>query len=108
MDDRLAPFLKQNMEYNANIQHIPPQTNERKNIPYIGNGYFGLEISSDAFINLKYGRAMQLATQIQPLLSVLRHESSFSDSSESEITSLEATVTEYPNGIVWRLHILTL
>lgn len=96
------------MEYNANIQHVPPLAEERKNIPYVGNGYFGLEISADALLHLKYGRVIQLATQIQPIMSIMKQHPQESpvpltDINESGSMGLEAVVTEYLTGMVWRL-----
>uniref|UniRef100_A0A1A9ZD17 Uncharacterized protein n=1 Tax=Glossina pallidipes TaxID=7398 RepID=A0A1A9ZD17_GLOPL len=92
MDDRLTPFFLQNFEFDANIRHVPVLTGERNIIPYIGNGYIGLEIVHDASVNIKYGRAMQLPTQFFPVISVL----------QTTETGREATVVEYLTGIVWR------
>jgi len=58
--------------------------------PYVGNGYLGLEIAHDAFLNIKNGRAMQLPIRFQPVVSV---------SSDGE---KEATVVEYLTGMVHR------
>ncbi|KAM7352969.1 uncharacterized protein KIAA2013 homolog [Cochliomyia hominivorax] len=92
MDDRLTPFFLQNFEFDANIRHVPPLTEERNIIPYVGNGYIGLEIAHDAPLNIKYGRAMQLPTQFHPIVSV----------KETNEAGREATVVEYLTGIVWR------
>ncbi|XP_005175897.1 uncharacterized protein KIAA2013 homolog [Musca domestica] len=92
MDDRLTPFFLQNFEYDANIRHVPPFADERNIIPYVGNGYIGLEVAHDAPLNIKYGRAMQLPTQFHPVVSVLQTAES----------GREATVVEYLSGIVWR------
>ncbi|XP_061391463.1 uncharacterized protein KIAA2013 homolog [Musca vetustissima] len=92
MDDRLTPFFLQNFEFDANIRHVPPFEEERNIIPYVGNGYIGLEVAHDAPLNIKYGRAMQLPTQFHPIVSVLQTAES----------GREATVVEYLSGIVWR------
>lgn len=92
MDDRLTPYYLQTLEFNANIRHIPSYDYEKKFIPYIGNGYFGLEISSDAHLNIKSGRSLQLPVYFHPLTSV----------SSSNGIATEATVVEYLNGIVHR------
>lgn len=92
MDDRLTPFFLQNFEFDANIRHVPPLAEERNIIPYVGNGYIGLEIAHDAPLNIKYGRAMQLPTQFHPVVSV----------KETDEAGREATVVEYLTGIAWR------
>ncbi|XP_037960410.1 uncharacterized protein KIAA2013 homolog isoform X2 [Teleopsis dalmanni] len=92
MDDRLTPFFLQNFEYDANIRHVPPLPNEQNSIPYVGNGYIGLEITQDALLNIKFGRAMQLPTQFYPIVNA----------AEKNEGSREATVVEYLTGIVHR------
>ncbi|XP_013102948.1 uncharacterized protein KIAA2013 homolog [Stomoxys calcitrans] len=91
MDDRLTPFFLQNFEFDANIRHVPPFIEERNIIPYVGNGYIGLEVAHDAPMNIKYGRAMQLPTQFHPIVSVFQTEA-----------GREATAVEYLSGISWR------
>lgn len=92
MDYRLTPFFLQNFEYDANIRHVPQLQEERNFIPYIGNGYIGLEIAHDAPLNIKYGRSMQLPTLFHPVISVL----------QTSEAGRESTVVEYLKGITWR------
>ncbi|KAI8043367.1 uncharacterized protein KIAA2013 homolog [Drosophila gunungcola] len=94
MDDRLTPFILQNYEFDANIRHVSPakMPGERDFTPYVGNGYLGLEIAHDAFVNIKNGRSMQLPIRLQPVVSV-------TGGSNGE---KEATVVEYLTGMVHR------
>ncbi|EDV57397.1 uncharacterized protein KIAA2013 homolog [Drosophila erecta] len=96
MDDRLTPFILQNFEFDANIRHVSPakMADERDFTPYVGNGYLGLEIAHDAFLNIKNGRAMQLPIPFQPLVSVSGGSVSGGEK--------EATVVEYLTGMVHR------
>ncbi|XP_017854658.2 uncharacterized protein KIAA2013 homolog [Drosophila busckii] len=99
MDDRLTPYILQNYEYDANIRHVPPLlSDERDYLPYIGNGYIGLEVSSDAALNIKHGRAMQLPIRFQPVLSVAQNSGA--------PVEKEATVVEYLTGMVHRFQCL--
>jgi len=94
MDDRLTPYILQNYEYDANIRHVAPLLpGERDYTPYVGNGYFGLEVSHDAALNIKHGRAMQLPIRFQPVVSVLQNGGA---------AEKEATVVEYLTGMVHR------
>ncbi|EDW45570.1 uncharacterized protein KIAA2013 homolog [Drosophila sechellia] len=96
MDDRLTPFILQNFEFEANIRHVSPakMPGERDFTPYVGNGYLGLEIAHDAFLNIKNGRAMQLPIRFQPVVSVSGGSASGGEK--------EATVVEYLTGMVHR------
>ncbi|EDV31352.1 uncharacterized protein Dana_GF14592 [Drosophila ananassae] len=96
MDDRLTPFILQNYEFDANIRHVSPSMlpGERDITPYVGNGYLGLEIAHDAFLNIKHGRAMQLPIRFQPVVSV------------QAAGEKEATVVEYLTGMVHRFQCL--
>lgn len=97
MDDRLTPYILQNYEYDANIRHVAPLLpGERDYTPYVGNGYFGLEVTHDAALNIKHGRAMQLAIRFQPVLSVSESSGTLAPSEK------EATVVEYLTGMVHR------
>jgi Uncharacterized conserved protein (DUF2152) len=61
-------------------------------IPYVGNGIFGLEISQDAHLNIKEGRALLLSLPFAPIVSVARNLEE----------AKEATVVRYLDGIVDR------
>ncbi|KAK1120221.1 hypothetical protein K0M31_012588 [Melipona bicolor] len=91
MNERLGAFYLDIGEYNANILHNPPKEGEHHYLPYIGNGVFGIPISSEALIYIKRGRALSLPVQWQPLIS--HQKSNF---------YREATVTHFRNGIVYR------
>lgn len=92
MDDRLTPFYLQNSEFNANIRHNPSLPEENSFIPYVGNGYFGIEIQSDAYINIKKGRALGVPIYFHPFVSLSSSNGGF----------MESTVVEYNNAIVHR------
>ncbi|KFB40985.1 AGAP010005-PA-like protein [Anopheles sinensis] len=93
MDDRLTPFYLQNFEYNVNIRHQPAFPHEHDAIPYVGNGWFGLEVHTDAHLNIFRGRALQQPVNFHPIVSV---------ASGGQSPSREATVVEYLSGIVHR------
>lgn len=95
IDDRLTPFYIKSMEFNANIKHYPSDSKhsvENNFIPYVGNGFFGLEIQEDANINIKFGRYLSLPVYFHPIVSV----------SHKNIESRSATVVDYQNGIAHR------
>uniref|UniRef100_A0A1B0DHR5 Uncharacterized protein n=1 Tax=Phlebotomus papatasi TaxID=29031 RepID=A0A1B0DHR5_PHLPP len=92
MDDRLTPFYVPSMEFNANIRHNPAFPHERNIIPYVGNGYFGLEIQEDAHLNIKTGRTLTLPVYFHPIVSV----------SSKNAGNQEATAVDYSSGIVHR------
>ncbi|XP_055540844.1 uncharacterized protein KIAA2013 homolog [Wyeomyia smithii] len=93
MDDRLTPFYLQNLEYNVNIRHQPVFSYEHNAIPYVGNGFFGLEIQADAHLNIFKGRALLQPVNYHPIVSVAAGGSEM---------HREATVVEYTSGIVHR------
>lgn len=92
MDDCLTPYFHQNIDYNANIRHSELLEGERNIVPYIGNGYFSIEVSNDAYLNIKNGRSVSLPVFVHPLVSV----------SYGNRPYKESTVVEYRNGIVHR------
>ena len=97
MDDRLTPYIFQNYEFDANIRHTPPLEEEQNFIPYVGNGYIGVEVAHDAALNIKSKRSMQLPTMFHPIVSV-RQPSDHGGGGGNR----EATVVEYLQGIVHR------
>ncbi|XP_030557458.1 uncharacterized protein KIAA2013 homolog [Drosophila novamexicana] len=95
MDDRLTPYILQNYEYDANIRHVAPlMPGERDYVPYVGNGYIGIEVAHDASLNIKHGRAMQLPIRFHPVMSVSQNGGVAGEK--------EATVVEYLTGMVHR------
>ncbi|XP_058058715.1 uncharacterized protein KIAA2013 homolog [Anopheles bellator] len=91
MDDRLTPFYLQNLEYNVNIRHQNPFPHEYDAIPYVGNGWFGLEVEHSAHLNIFRGRALLQPVNFHPIVSVA-----------TDNMFREATVVEYLSGIVHR------
>lgn len=97
MDERLTPFYHPALEYDVNIRHRPPFAHEYDSIPFVGNGYFGLEIETDANLYIKGKRGLQIPLHFKPIVSV-----------KADITSTttapgqESTVVEYLTGIVHR------
>jgi len=63
-----------------------------KDIPYIGNGIFGLEISQDAYLNIKEGRALLLGLPFAPIVSVAKNQEDVK----------EISIVDYINGLVTR------
>ncbi|XP_055593712.1 uncharacterized protein KIAA2013 homolog [Uranotaenia lowii] len=103
MDDRLTPFYLQNLEFNVNIRHQPPFPHEHDAIPYVGNGLFGLEIQSDAHLNIFRGRALTEQINFHPIVSVATGQGTAARGDSSfESSHREATVVEYLSGIVHR------
>ncbi|XP_031833289.1 uncharacterized protein KIAA2013 homolog isoform X2 [Nomia melanderi] len=97
MNERLAPFRLEAEEYNVNILHKPPKEKEHQYLPYIGNGIFGIPISSEAWVYIKQGRALSLPIQWQPLITHPLPNGNF---------HTEATVTDFTNGIVYHYQCL--
>lgn len=82
------------IEFNANIQHSPAQSSkENLFVPYVGNGFLGVDITPNANIYIKYGRYLSQPVFFQPIVSVT-HRSTFQ--------SKEAYVVDYVNGFVHR------
>lgn len=108
LDERLAPFLAAERQFNVHIRRYgsdgpttavvggggahPPHHQERF-IPYVGNGLFGLEVEPDARIMIKTGRYLSLPVNFHPIVSV---------AAQSTVTQA-ASVVDYVNGVVHRL-----
>lgn len=102
MDDRLTPFYNKAAEFNALIQHIGQSTNDPVEhfdkphiIPYVGNGFFGLEIERDAMFHVKYGRHLSQSIPYKPIV-----EFEYRDETNDEPNGKQATVIDFTNGIV--------
>lgn len=100
MDERLTPFYQPALEYDVNIRHQPPFPHELDVVPFVGNGYFGAEISKDAKMYIKGRRGLQVPLHFHPLVSV--RESSESLDVDPGVFGQESTVVEYQTGIVHR------
>lgn len=100
INERLASFYFDSAEYNVNILHNPPKENEHPYLPYIGNGVFGVPIFPEGWLYIKYGRALLLPVQWQPLIT--------HPISKDRDMSLyrEATVVHFTNGIVYKYQCL--
>lgn len=61
-------------------------------IPFVGNGIFGLEISQDAHFNIKEGRALLLGLPFAPIVSVAKNLDDVR----------ETSIVDYINGLVTR------
>lgn len=97
MDERLTPFYHPALEFDVNIRHQPPFPHELDAIPFVGNGYFGVEISRDASIHIKGRRGLQTSVPFHPLVSVKD-----SDLNDALVLGQESTVAEYQSGVVHR------
>ncbi|XP_029167471.1 uncharacterized protein KIAA2013 homolog [Nylanderia fulva] len=97
INERLASFYFDAVEYNANILHNPPKENEYSYLPYIGNGVFGVPVSPEGWLYIKHGRGLLLPVQWQPLISYSIPKDSFYQ---------EATVVHFTNGIVYKYQCL--
>lgn len=60
--------------------------------PYVGNGFFGLEVVPHAHINIKSGRTLALPVYIHPIVSPVMPDAE------------TATVTDYVSGVVHQYH----
>lgn len=107
MDDRLTPFYSKALEFNAHIQHISDSVDQatvglrnQRNIPYVGNGYFGIEIGKNSEFYVKYGRLLSQPIHFQPIVNFKYLDKKSEDSDEAEPYGKRAIVTDYVNGIV--------
>lgn len=91
IDDSLSPRTFAEL-HNGNLNIFGHDEVGLQDIPYIGNGIFGLEVSQDAHFNIKEGRALLLNLPFAPIVSVAKNQE----------TVKEVAVIEYLNGIVVR------
>lgn len=107
LDDRLTPFYAKSTEFNALIQHYSKLDDEsgslapinQRFIPYIGNGWFGLEVEMQAKLHVKYGRYLSQAVNYLPIVSLLDQQNSLEDSA-GQSEAKDSIVVDYVNGIV--------
>lgn len=107
MDDRLTPFYSKALEFNAHIQHVGDTADltnigltNHQNIPYVGNGYFGIEIGQNAEFYVKYGRHLSQSIPYQPIVNFKYLNENGEDKDENEPYGKLAIVTDYINGVV--------
>lgn len=105
MDDRLTPFYTKAFEFNAQITHpdVDP-TSQRypewthRLPPYVGNGYFGVDVTRKTPIHVKYGRHLSQAINFHP---IVEFESGDEYGSGTDgTTGNQAVVIDFVNGIV--------
>lgn len=97
MNERLAGFYVDIMDYNANVLHDPPKETDHHYLPYIGNGFIGVPILPEAWLYIKHKRTLSLPVYWQPLITAILPESS---------PYREATLTHYTSGIVYKYQCL--
>lgn len=104
LDDRLTSFYTKAADFNAYIQHytisyedntIKSQPINQRNIPYVGNGYFGLEIDDQAKLFTKYGRHLSQIVEYQPIITTIPRSDN-----KILLDGKQAIVIDYINGIV--------
>lgn len=91
IDDSLTPRIFAELD-NGNLNIFNHERVGLQDIPYVGNGIFGLEVSQDAHLNIKEGRAMLLNLPFAPIVSIAKNLEAVK----------EVAVVEYLNGIVTR------
>lgn len=108
MDDRLTPFYSKAFEFNAHIQHYTSSIDDttlrsyainQRNIPYVGNGWFGIEISENANLFAKFGRYLSQAINYHPIVALSHRPNEAADFAEP-LDTKQAVVIDYVNGIV--------
>jgi len=90
IDESIAKFRKELDFGNLNIHGLEGEG--LNDIPYVGNGIFGLEVAQDAHLNIKEGRALLLNLPFAPVVSIAKNQEAVK----------EAQVVEYLNGLVYR------
>lgn len=93
LNDLLSKFHPGSVEYNLNILHDPPRSNEHNYLPYVGNGVFGIPVALDSVIHIKQGRSLSLPVQFQPFV--------YHSMRDNELLGKEASVMDYTKGIVY-------
>lgn len=91
IDETLSPKIYSELDI-GNLNIYGHEEIGLKDIPYVGNGIFGLEVSEDAHLNIKDARALTLKVPFAPLLSVAKNQE----------TLKEVAVVDYVNGLVTR------
>lgn len=77
---------------NGNVNIFGLEDVGLQDIPYVGNGIFGLEVAQDAHFNIKEGRALMLNLPFAPIVSIAKNQEAVK----------EVSVVEYLNGLVSR------
>ncbi|KAL7288729.1 hypothetical protein TKK_0017454 [Trichogramma kaykai] len=93
INEKLAGYYFDALDYNVNILSSPPKKDENKYLPYVGNGIFGIPIQNEAWIYVKSGRTLSLPVKWQPLIIYQIPQ---------DAIYREASVTDYTKGIVFK------
>lgn len=104
IDDRLTSFYTRSAEFNALIQHYGQSDDpaasfiplNQRFIPYVGNGWFGLEVATYAKLHVKYGRYLSYPINYHPIVSIADEQNTFEDT----VNEKDSVVVDYLNGIV--------
>lgn len=91
IDDSLSPRIFTELDY-GNVNIFGYEGVGLDDVPYVGNGIFGLEVTQDANFNIKEGRALLLHLPFAPIVSIAKNQEPVK----------EVSVVEYLNGIVAR------
>lgn len=91
IDESLSPRIFSELD-NGNLNVFGYDGVGLQDIPYVGNGIFGLEVAQDAQFNIKEGRALLLPLPFAPIVSIAKNQE----------TVKEVSVVEYVNGLVSR------
>lgn len=131
LDERLAPFLFAERQFNAHIRRYGgagddgsgtadsrPTTPTEKQlllqgrfVPYVGNGLFGLEVEPGAHIMIKSGRSLSLPVYFHPIVSVVVPGTAAAGAAAAAAGTTSAlapgggqsaSVVDYVNGVVHR------
>jgi hypothetical protein len=101
LKDRLTAFTADLENFNAHLQHEPLKPEEDSFVPYIGNGYFGLEVLPDGWLHIKNGRTLSLPFKCQPIVETRL------DSERWEEVSVVHYLTGIKIGPLFRLFMCT-
>lgn len=92
IDDSLSPRIFSEFD-NGNLNIFGYEEKGLQDIPYVGNGIFGLEIAPDAKFHIREGRALLLRLPFSPIVSIAKNQE----------TAKEVSIVEYVNGLVTKI-----
>lgn len=91
IDESLTPRFRQEFD-EGNLNVYGHDEIGLQDIPYVGNGIFGLEVAQDAQLHIREGRALLLTLPFAPIISVAKNQ----------LDVKEISIVEYTNGLVTR------
>lgn len=91
IDESLTPRFRQEFD-EGNLNVYGHDEIGLQDIPYVGNGIFGLEVAQDAQLHIREGRALLLTLPFAPVVSVAKNQ----------LDVKEISIVEYTNGLVSR------